>query len=90
MKYLRGIIDYAILYSGFFVVLEEYNNANWISNSGEIKFISGYILILGGGAMTWKSSISIHCDCQTTISIARNKSVNGKNRHIQLRYDVVK
>ena len=28
MKYLRGIMNYGILYSGFPVVLEGYNNAN--------------------------------------------------------------
>jgi hypothetical protein len=35
-------------------------------------------------------SISMYCDCQATITIAKNKSFNGKNQHIRLRYDVVK
>ena len=35
-------------------------------------------------------SISMHCDCQAVISIAKNKSLNGKNWHIWLRHDVVK
>ena len=35
-------------------------------------------------------SISMNCDCQAAISIAKNKSFNGKNRHIWLRHDVVK
>jgi len=56
MKYLRGIMDYDILYSGFSVVLEGYNNVIWISDSNEIKSASGYIFILGGGAVSWKSS----------------------------------
>ena len=56
MKYLRGTMNYGILYSGFPVVLEEYNDANWISNSDEIKSTSGYIFTLGGGAVAWKSS----------------------------------
>ena len=34
--------------------------------------------------------ISMHCDCQMAISIAHNKSFNGKNQHIRLRHDVVK
>ena len=34
--------------------------------------------------------IFMHCDCQATIAIAKNKSFNGKNRHIRLRYDAVK
>ena len=32
----------------------------------------------------------MHCNCQATISIAKNKTFNGKNRHIRLRHEVVK
>ena len=35
-------------------------------------------------------SVSMHCDCQAAISIAKNKALNGKNRHIRLRREVVK
>ena len=56
MKYLRGTMNYGILYSGFPAMLEGYNNANWISDSYEIKSTSGSIFTLGGGAITWKSS----------------------------------
>jgi len=34
--------------------------------------------------------VSMHCDCQSTIAIAKNKTYNGKNTHIQLRYNLVK
>ena len=34
--------------------------------------------------------VSMHCDCQVAISIAKNKAFNGKNRHIRLRHEVVK
>ena len=56
MKYLIGTMNYCILYNGFLVVLEGYNDANWISDSDEIKSTSGYVLTLGGGAIAWKSS----------------------------------
>eukprot|EP00257_Ricinus_communis_P022833 XP_015582680.1 calcium-transporting ATPase 4, plasma membrane-type [Ricinus communis] len=45
-----------ILYSGFPVVLEWYIDANWISDSDEIKSTNSYIFILSGGAITWKSA----------------------------------
>ena len=32
----------------------------------------------------------MHCDCQAAISIAKNKSFNGKSKHIRLRHEVVK
>ena len=56
MKYLRGTMNYGILYSGFLAVLEEYNDDNWISDSNEIKSTSGYVFTLGGGDVAWKSS----------------------------------
>jgi len=48
-------MDYAIEYNGFSVVLEEYNDANWISDSNETKSTGGYTFTLGGGAITWRS-----------------------------------
>jgi len=35
------------------------------------------------------TSVSIHCDCQSAIAIAKNKTYNGKNRDIQLRHNLV-
>ena len=49
-------MNYGIKSSGFPTVLEGYINANWISNSYEIKFTSDYVFTLGGGAVAWKSS----------------------------------
>ena len=49
-------MNYGILYSGFPVVLEGYNDANRISDSDEIKSTSGYVFTLGGGVVAWKSS----------------------------------
>ena len=133
MRYLRGTMNYGIMYSGFPTVLEGCSDANWISDSDETKSTSGCIFTLGGGAITWKSakqtiiarstmesefvalelagneaewlknflaniplgmkptpSVSIHCDSRAAIAIAKNKTFNGKNRHIRLRHDVVK
>ena len=52
----------------------------WLRN-----FLSGIPL-----GMQPTPSMSIHCDCQAAISIAKNKAFNGKNRHIRLRHEVVK
>ena len=126
-------MNYGILYSGFPAVLEGYSDANWISDSDEIKSTSGYVFTLGGDAVAWKStkqsiiarstmesefialelagseaewlknflaeiplgikptpSVSMHCDCKSAIAVAKNKTFNGKNRHIRLRHNVVK
>ncbi|XP_070033031.1 secreted RxLR effector protein 161-like [Nicotiana tomentosiformis] len=126
-------MNYGILYSGFPYTLEGYSDANWISNSDETKFTSGYVFTLGGGAISWKSAkqtiiarstmesefvalelagseaewirnflaniplindvlphVFMHCDCQATIAIAKNKFYNYKSRHMKLRHDIIK
>ena len=55
LKYLRGTINYGLCYSGFPSVLERFSDANWISDSDEIKSTSGYVFILGGSTVSWKS-----------------------------------
>lgn len=34
--------------------------------------------------------ISMHCDCQVTIVIAKNKSYDCKSENMKLRHDIVK
>jgi hypothetical protein len=55
MHYLAGTMNYRIHYSGYPVVLEEYNDANWISNMDELYARSGYVFTLGGVAILWRS-----------------------------------
>ena len=56
LKYLRGIINYGLCSSGFPSVLEGFSDANWISDSDEMKSTSGYVFILGASAVSWKSA----------------------------------
>ena len=50
-----------------------------------LHFLSGIPL-----GMQLTPLVNMHCDCQAAISIAKNKTLNGKNRHIHLRHEVVK
>ena len=36
--------------------MEGYSDANWISDSDELKSTSGYVFMLAGGAISWKST----------------------------------
>ncbi|RVX01145.1 Retrovirus-related Pol polyprotein from transposon TNT 1-94 [Vitis vinifera] len=54
LKYLRGTINYGLCFSGFPSVLEGFSDANWISNSDEMKSTNEYVFILGGSAVSWK------------------------------------
>jgi hypothetical protein len=52
MRYLVGIMNYGIHYSGDPKVLEGYSDAKWISDADELKATSGYVFTLGGGAVS--------------------------------------
>ena len=56
LKYLRFTRDYGLHYIRYPAVLEEYSDANWISNVKDSKSHSGYVFTLGGAAVSWKSS----------------------------------
>ena len=56
LGYLTYTQHYALHYNKYYAVIEEYSDANWITGSNNIKSTSGYMFILGGGVVCWKSS----------------------------------
>ena len=55
MRYLKGTMSYGIRYTGHPKALEGYCDVNWISDADELYATSGYVFLLGGGAVSWKS-----------------------------------
>ncbi|GJY72934.1 zinc finger, CCHC-type containing protein [Tanacetum coccineum] len=55
LKYLKKTIDYRLVYSGYPSVLEGYTDASWISNTKDNSSISGWVFLLGSGAISWAS-----------------------------------
>ncbi|RVX09807.1 Retrovirus-related Pol polyprotein from transposon TNT 1-94 [Vitis vinifera] len=68
LEYLRDIINYGLCFSGFPSVLEGFSDANWISDSDEMKSTSGYVLILGGSAVSWKFAKQT-CTTRSTMEV---------------------
>ena len=55
LKYLKKTMDFKLFYSGFPPVLEGYTDASWISNMEDHTSTSGYVFLVGGGAISWAS-----------------------------------
>jgi hypothetical protein len=55
LRYLKGTMTYGIHYTRNPRVLEGYCDANWIFDVDELYATSGYVFLLGGGAVSWKS-----------------------------------
>ena len=75
LRYLKYTQNYGLQYSKYPAVLEGYCDANWISDTKDSKSTSGYLFILGGGAVPWKSSKQT-CIARSTIEsefIAQDK-----------------
>ncbi|GJV93957.1 zinc finger, CCHC-type containing protein [Tanacetum coccineum] len=54
-KYLKGTMNYGLSYVGYPSVLEGYSNANWINHVEDSSSTSGWVFLLGGGAISWAS-----------------------------------
>jgi len=76
----QTIITRSTMESGFVALEMVSSEAEWLKN-----FLANIPL-----GMKPTPSVSIHCDCQSTITVAKKKNYNGKNRHIQLRHNLVK
>ncbi|KAK8951607.1 hypothetical protein KSP39_PZI003606 [Platanthera zijinensis] len=44
--------DYSLVYPGFPDVLEGYSDANWVTDSLDVKSMIGYVFLLGGAAIS--------------------------------------
>ncbi|KAG7553092.1 Zinc finger CCHC-type [Arabidopsis thaliana x Arabidopsis arenosa] len=55
LKYLKGTINYGLSYFGFPSVLEGYSDASWNTNEENYSSTSGWVFLLGGGAISWAS-----------------------------------
>ncbi|XP_070003048.1 uncharacterized protein [Nicotiana sylvestris] len=56
LGYLKHTQNYALHYNKYPSVIEGYSDANWITESSKVKSTSGYVFIIGGGVVSWKSS----------------------------------
>ncbi|GAU31358.1 hypothetical protein TSUD_19030 [Trifolium subterraneum] len=54
-KYLKGTMNYGLSYMGFPSVLEGYSDASWINYVEDSSSTSGWVFLLGGGAISWAS-----------------------------------
>ena len=52
LGYLKYTQHYALNYNTYPVVIKGYSDANYITGSKDVKSMSGYVFILGGGAVS--------------------------------------
>jgi hypothetical protein len=55
LRYLRGTTLFGIHYSRYPPALEGYSDSNWISDVDETKATRGYVFMLAGAAVLWRS-----------------------------------
>ncbi|GJV00991.1 zinc finger, CCHC-type containing protein [Tanacetum coccineum] len=51
-KYLKGTMNYGLLYVGYPSMLKSYLNASWINHVEDSSSTSGWVFLLGGGAIS--------------------------------------
>nr|GEW58141.1 zinc finger, CCHC-type [Tanacetum cinerariifolium] len=58
-KYLKGTTNYGLSYVGYHSVLEGYSDTSWINHVEDSFSTSGWVFLLGGGAISWASKKQI-------------------------------
>ncbi|GKC23292.1 hypothetical protein Tco_1025442, partial [Tanacetum coccineum] len=51
-KYLKGTMNYGLTYVGYPSVLEAYSDATWINQVKDSSSTSGWVFLVGGGAIS--------------------------------------
>ncbi|GJX40240.1 zinc finger, CCHC-type containing protein [Tanacetum coccineum] len=98
LQYLKKTMDYSLIYIVYPSVLEGYVNASWISNTEDNSSTSGWVFLLGGGAISWASknqtcitSSTIEYEFMTLAAAAKaySQMYNGKSRHLGVRHSKI-
>ncbi|XP_074277972.1 secreted RxLR effector protein 161-like [Silene latifolia] len=55
LQYLKKTMNYGFTYMGHLSVIEGYSDASWISNVEDHSSTSGWVFLLGEGAISWAS-----------------------------------
>ncbi|RVW58917.1 Retrovirus-related Pol polyprotein from transposon TNT 1-94 [Vitis vinifera] len=69
-----------------------YSDSDFASCVDSRKSTSGYIFILAGGAISWRSSygfnipLSIYCDNSVAVFMAKNNKSGSRSKHIDIKY----
>nr|GEV18114.1 hypothetical protein [Tanacetum cinerariifolium] len=92
LKYLKKTIDYSLSYTGYPLVLVGYTNASWINITEDNYSTSGWVFLLGGGAISRafnKQTYIISSTIAATLEKAYSQMYNGKSRHLGVRHSMI-
>ena len=54
-RYLKGTVDYSLLFFSYLEMLEGYSDANWMTDNLDVKSTIGYLFMFRGGTVSWGS-----------------------------------
>ncbi|GJR18978.1 zinc finger, CCHC-type containing protein [Tanacetum coccineum] len=87
-KYLKGTMNYGLSYLGYPSMLEGYSDASWINHVKDSSSTSGWVFLLGGGAISWDSKKQT-CITGSTIEfkfVALAATVEGSRDQVGSQY----
>nr|GEY42928.1 hypothetical protein [Tanacetum cinerariifolium] len=101
LKYLRNTKDMFLVYRGNMereLRVSCYTDAGYLTDADNLKSQTGYVFVLNGGAVDWKSTkqkpISMYCDNTGAIAIAKDDGVTKGARHFRTKvhylYETIK
>lgn len=93
LKYIRYTLDYRLHYTGYLAILKGYSDANWLSDTMDLKFANEYVFTLDGAAVSWKSSkktyITIFTMVQDLLLLIKQESCKLSGFEISYRCSIL-
>nr|GEX90163.1 hypothetical protein [Tanacetum cinerariifolium] len=101
MTCTRPDIAFAVGKPSRYIILERYTDASWISNTKDNSSTSGWVFLLGGGAISWASKKQTCITSSTmksefvalaavaTLAKAYSLTYNEKDRHLGVRHSMI-
>ncbi|GKC07467.1 zinc finger, CCHC-type containing protein [Tanacetum coccineum] len=97
LKYLKKTMDYRLMYTRYPSAFEGYTDASWISNTEDNSSTSGWVFLLGGGAISWASKkqscitgLTIESKFVALAATAYSQMYFGKSRHLGVRHSMIR
>ncbi|KAE8718737.1 hypothetical protein F3Y22_tig00109992pilonHSYRG00051 [Hibiscus syriacus] len=96
LRYIKGTSNVALCYGGSNLLINGYVDSDYAGDLDKSKSTTGYVFKVAGGAMLLEELghnqeyVSMFCDSQSALHLARNPTFHLRTKHIRVQYHFIR